>query len=778
MTMDFCANWTVCRKDTPDQVQQVTLPHDAMRTEPRSKCLNGANSGYFPGGRYLYEKDFTLAPEQLGGYIALVFEGVYRNAVVSVNGKELCRHAYGYTEFTVDISEVAQEGANHVTVDVDNSLEPNSRWYSGSGIYRPVHLIIKPKEHIANVQVLTKSIRPPVLSVSADCPADTVVSVWDGDTQVASGPVGDIEVPDGKLWDAEHPNLYRVVLSCAGDQEEVVTGIRELTWNPSVGVRVNGNEVKFRGACIHHDNGFLGAAEFDDAAERRVRILKEAGFNAIRSAHNPCSRAILRAADKLGMYIMDESFDMWYIPKTYHDYSRDFAQNYKEDLAAMVAKDISHPSVVMYSLGNENSELGQERGIDLLKEQAELVRSLDRTRIVTVGANLMLMSQAIYKDDGKPYKAEPMNPEDSKDLMAQLDKQSSTGFNMVMNLLPDMMLNATKGKKNGEKADKLVPYVDVLGLNYGTPRYAEDLERDPGRIYNGSETMVYKIADNWPLVMKYPQLIGDFVWTGWDYLGEAGTCGAWDYTEWGGLGLFDGAGTIDATGYQTACSYYMQIAYGLWKKPYLAVKPVSMAGKQYYHGAWRMTNALHSWSWQGYEGNKTEAEVYGLGDTAELFLNGKSLGKKKMKSNKAIFHVTYKPGTLTAKVYQNGALWGEDTLVTATREVILRAKAERTEMQANGQDLCYIDIELTDSKGELQPGVEKMVTVSVEGEGAELAAVGSARTRTAEVFHNGCHTTHFGRAQAILRASETPGPVKVTVSADGMQPAVLEIQVR
>lgn len=775
----FLSNWKVYRIDRPEEVKTVTLPHDAMITEPRGKCLNGANSGYFPGGRYVYEKDFEITAQQIGMYIALVFEGVYRCATVYLNGEKLAYHAYGYTEFTVDISSAVRAGTNHLKVDVDNSLEPNSRWYSGSGIYRPVHLVIKPKEHIENVRITTESISPAVVTVTADAPAGTTVKIYEGEALVAEGALGSLSIPNAKLWDADDPNLYRAVVSCGDDREEVEFGIRKITWIAQTGVCVNGKEVKFRGACIHHDNGFLGACEYDAAAERRIRILKEAGYNSIRSAHNPASRAILRACDRLGMYVMDETFDMWYITKTYHDYSRDFEENYKYDIVSLVNRDYNYASVLMYSIGNENSELGSEHGIQLLKEQADLVRSLDSTRIVTIGANLMLMGGKKLYSETTDYKREPLDPKDSKDLMANLDKQGSTGFNMVMNYLPILIQSASKGKKSAANTDKLVPYVDVLGLNYGTPRYEEDIARDPSRIYCGSETMSHGIVDNWEIVKKHHQIIGDFVWTGWDYLGEAGTCGAWDYPEWGGFGLFDGAGTVDATGYLTANDYYMQIEFGTYTKPYLAVKPVSMTGHKYFKGAWRMTNAVHSWSWNGFEGTKAEVEVYGIGAYAELIVNGKSIGKKKLKKNKAIFKTVYTPGTICAKVYNaDKTLWGEDQLTTAGNDTKLSVQAEKTVLRADTQDLCFINIELTDSNGELKPARDLDIRVQVEGNAVTLAGLGSARTRTAETFHADHHLTHFGRAQAILRSGATAGRAKVTISCDGCEPVTVEIETK
>ena len=777
MTNDFMRNWKFSRYDKPDDVRTVHLPHDAMILEPRCRCLNASKSGYFPGGRYLYEKDFEITPDQIGQYIAVVFEGVYRCATVYVNGKKLAYHAYGYTEFTVDISDAVQAGINHLKVDVDNSLEPNSRWYSGSGIYRPVHLVIKPKEHIQNVRVTTKSIFPAVITVTASAPAGTTVKIYDGEKLIAEGVPGDIEIPDAKLWNAENPNLYRAVLSCGTDTEEIEFGIRQLTWSAQTGVCVNGNEVKFRGACIHHDNGFLGACEFDAAAERRIRILKEAGYNSIRSAHNPASRAILRACDRLGMYVMDETFDTWYIPKTYHDYSRDFAENFKLDIASMVNRDYNYPCVVMYSVGNENSELGSDKGIRFFKEQTEFIKSLDSTRIVTIGANLMLMDgRKIYAED-TGYKREPLDPSKNDDRIADLDKYGSTGFNTVMNLTPMFMLNASKGQKNAAKTDKLVPFVDVLGLNYGTPRYEEDIAREPNRIYCGSETMSHAIVDNWEIVKKHHQIIGDFVWTGWDYLGEAGNSGAWDYPEWGGLALFNGSGTVDATGYLTANDYYMQIEYGTYTRPYIAVKPVSMTGHKYFKGAWRMTNAIHSWSWNGFEGTKAEVEVYGLGQYAELYLDGKCIGKKKLKKNKAIFKTTYQPGTLTAKVYRaDKTLWGEDTISTAGNETRLSVQVEKTVLCADGQDLCYLTISLTDAKGELKPAKDLDVQVKVEGDCVTLAGLGSARTRTDETFHADHHLTHFGRAQAILRTNTTEGTAKVTVCCNACEPVTVNLK--
>lgn len=776
MVIDFNRGWTVCKKGMPETSKVVNLPHDAMIEEPRRKCFNGGNSGYFPGGNYVYTKTFEVTNDMLGNYIALFFEGVYRLATVYVNGEKVAFHAYGYTEFEVDISDKVNVGANTVTVDVWNELEPNSRWYSGAGIYRPVSLIVKNKRHLKDVRITTKQINPAIITVTASEDAD--VEIYDGETLVASGKTGDIEIENAKLWDDLTPNLYRAVIKTPTDTVEEMFGIRTITFSAKTGVLVNGREVKFRGACIHHDNGVLGACDFEDASDRRIRILKEGGYNAIRSAHNPCSREILRACDKYGVYVMDESFDMWYIPKTHHDYSRDFFDNYKDDIKAMVEKDVNHPSVVMYSIGNENSEPYEEKGMLLAKEQADYVKSLDSTRIVTIGANLMLIRMHnIYKDKGE-YKREPLTEMDA--MTSKMEKATgSAGFNLIMSMLPKFMGKASKHKECGDIADRLDKYVDIVGLNYGDARYDIDFARDPERMYVGSETFAVSIYDNWNRVEKYHQLIGDFVWTGWDYIGEAGSCGAWDYIEWGKYPLLDGAGTIDICGYKTVVNYYMQICNGTYKNAYIGVAPVNYVGKKYQRGGWRLNNYIHSWSWQGCEGVKTTVEVYGKGVKAELFLDGKSLGKKTMKKNIATFAVKYRPGTLTAKVYdEKGNVWGEDKLVTSGNETIMNVSVDKKVLSANGQDLSYVFIEMQDKNGTYKPVVDKEVTVTIDGDAVTLQGFGSSRTRTDEVFGSNTHSTNFGQALAVLRAGYNAGKAKITVSAEGIDSVTFEVEVK
>ena len=400
MKYDLNLNWSCNGKP-------VNLPHDAMLEEKRdSSCRNGVNSGYFPGGKYTYEKTFEIADGDMGKKLVLHFEGVYQNCAVTVNDRKAGAHKYGYTAFDVDISDMVQAGENHLRVEVDNSLEPNCRWYSGSGIYRPVTLLV---DELDAPKIITKSYDPAIIRVEAD--ADTV-EILDGDKTAASGAPGEIVIPNARLWSAETPNLYTCVIRKDGKEWRGSFGIRLLEWDAKKGLRVNGKRILLRGGCIHHDHGVLGACDFRDAEYRRISILKENGFNALRIAHNPASQITLNICDELGMYVMNETFDGWYVPKTYHDYARWFDAEWKNDIAAMVNAAFNHPSVIMYSHGNEVSETASQKGAAACRMLTDYIHILDSSRPVTAGVNVLLnvytmLGIGVYKDKGE-YKAEPL----------------------------------------------------------------------------------------------------------------------------------------------------------------------------------------------------------------------------------------------------------------------------------------------------------------------------------------------------------------------------------
>lgn len=782
MIWDFNDNWTFSKEgETPIE---VTLPHDAMLLEERDgSCRNGVNSGYFPGGKYIYEKEFDITDEYLGKSIVIHFEGVYQNCTIVVNGQTMCNHKYGYTAFDVDISNVVRSGNNKITVYVDNSLEPNCRWYSGSGIYRPVQLLIREKEHIETVHIETISYNPSQIRVEVKTNATTngktpiLIEIYDGEALVASGQPGVIDVPNAKLWDAEHPNLYTCVVKTEKDEKQISFGIRKLEWSAKTGLLVNGQRVLLRGGCIHHDHGVLGACEFYDAEERRIRILKENGFNAVRIAHNPASQITLDICDRLGMYVMNETFDGWYVPKTYHDYARWFDTEWKKDITAMVESSRNHPCVIMYSTGNEVSETATQKGADVCKMLTDFVHSLDDTRPVTAGVNVLLnvyanMGMGVYKDKGD-YKPEPL----PKKGGYKEKKTGSAFFNAMAQKLGPLMFFMSKGKKGDKACFGAAEGLDILGLNYASSRYDEDAIKYPDRMMVGSETMVADLPYNWERVKKHPQLVGDFVWSAWDYLGEA-CIGDWTYHSYKGLPLLAGQGMIDITGKPLASMYFMQIVWGLRKKPFIGVRPVNHANEAPSTGAWQFTNAIDSWSWQGYEGTKATVEVYADAASVRLTLNGKEIATKPVKKYKAMFKVTYEPGTLRAEALdEKGNVISTHSLTSASEGTVLTVKPSKQLLVVNGQELCYLPIEFTDQEGNLKPYIEQKVEIEVNGV-VTLAGFGSALCKTDEVFDKNYHNSYRGRAIAVLRAGSVSGKAVIKIKSSGVESVEMEIEVQ
>ena len=766
MELNFNQGWRFRRAG--GAWENVTLPHDAMISEPRSAdAPGGVNSGYFPGGKYEYEKHFTVTDTNKS-YV-LHFEGVYQNCAVSVGGVLCGSHRYGYTAFDVDISDAVRAGENLVTVTVDNSLQPNCRWYSGSGIYRDVTLLMRDKNYIKTLQIETVSVSPAVIRVTSD--ADTV-EIYDGDTMVVSGVPGEIIIPNAKLWSAEHPHLYRCRAKSLTDETWVTFGIRGLKWSAETGITVNGETVKLRGGCIHHDHGVLGGREYRESEERRIRILKEQGFNAVRIAHNPASQITLETCDRLGMYVMNECFDGWYVPKTYHDYSRHFSEDWKADLAAMVESARNHPSVVMYSIGNEVSETATEKGAEVCGELADFVRSLDATRPVTAGINVLLnvyakMGLGVYKEKGE-YRPEPLE----RKAGYREKKSGSAFFNAMANKLGRLMFLMSAGKKGENAVKGAAKQLDIVGYNYASSRYDADAKAHPERIAVGSETMAADLPYNWERVKQYPQLVGDFVWSAWDYIGEA-CIGDWTYHSYPGLPLLAGQGMIDITGKPLAAMAFMQIVWGLRKEPFLAVSPLHHAHETPSKGAWQFTNGIDSWTWQGYEGEKATVEVYSAAPSVRLKLNGRTVGERKTKNHRAVFRLRYAPGTLRAEALrEDGKIMATSELKTGGSETILSIRPEKA--VAKPGEIVYVPIAFTDKDGVLKPYLEKTVALSVTG--GALLGFGSALCKTNEVFDQPHHRTYRGRALAVVRAGEGGSVIIIAESGAVSGKAEIEVQ--
>jgi len=778
MILDFNKSWIFYKPG--EKGVEIDLPHDAMQTEKRSPTVrNGVNSGYFPGGKYVYEKIFHVDEADLQKSFVLHFEGAYHNSKVLINGATAGSHRYGYTAFDVDISDHIQAGENAVTVLVDNSLEPNCRWYSGSGIYRPVSLLIRDRCYIKDVTIITKSTNPAVIEISAGSTAECKhkLEIYDKKALVYSGECGEITIENAHLWSAESPFLYTAVIKTETDERVVKFGIRKLEWSAKEGLTVNGERVLLRGGCIHHDHGVLGACEYRDAEERRIRILKENGFNAVRIAHHPASQITLDACDKLGMYVMNETFDGWYTPKTYHDYSRWFYSDWKSDIEAMVHSAKNHPSVIMYSIGNEVTETAEKKGAALCREMTDYVHSLDDTRPVTAGVNVLLnvytnLGMGVYRDKGN-YKPEPL-PEGKK---YKEKKTGSAFFNALTQKLGKLMFFMSSGRPGDIASKGAADGLDVLGLNYASSRYDYDAKKYPNRLMVGSETMVADLPYNWERVKKYPQLLGDFVWSAWDYLGEA-CIGDWTYHSYKGLPLLAGQGMIDITGKPLASMYFMQVVWGLRKEPFIAVRPINHAKEKPSTGAWQFTNAIDSWTWHGFEGERATIEVYADAHAVKLLLNGKEIGVKKIKKYKAIFKAKYEPGELIAVALdEEGNEIGKTTLRTGKKDISLTAKPEKDTITADKKSLCYIPIEFTDKEGELLPYIEETVKVTVEG-AAELLGLGSALCKTDERYISDNFKSYRGRLLAVLRSNGEKGKVKVTISSDICENITIELETR
>ena len=773
--IDFNDSWKF-KVQGDGEWKSVTLPHDAQLLAARSKdAPGGSGHAYFPGGIYEYEKQIEVPADWKDCHVELLFEGIYKDAQVSINGSRAALHHYGYTPFNVNLDGMLRYGeTNTITVVADNEKLPNSRWYTGGGIYRPVSLLVSKKTYLPwqGVKINTLSIDPAKIRVRSAVAGDAQntsvsVEILDNGKVIAAGNGADLElvVPGAQLWSEESPKLYdaHIVLKRGGEILDEVCerfGIRKLEWSPK-GLFVNGKETLLRGGCIHHDNGILGAAEFAESAKRKIRILRESGFNAVRIAHNPASTALLNACDEYGMYVMDEAFDMWYNRKNPYDYGCNFEECWKEDITALAEHDFNHPSVLMYSIGNEVAEPHEERGQIAGQKMIDLLHELDPDRPVTCGVNLMIIGRAakgngIYQDGKQNTGADKPQKEDKA-------SNGSLAFNIMASFIGTGMNKGGNSKKVDAISTPFCDALDIAGYNYGSGRYPLDGTAHPNRILVGSETFPQDICKNWEMVKKYPYLIGDFMWTSWDYLGEAGI-GAWSYT--GGVPfnrpypwLLAGAGVIDILGTPDASCRYAAVVWDQIDHPVIGVRPVNHPGVRPSKSVWRGTNAMESWSWKNCEGNKAYIEVYSKGDGVELFLNGKSLGKKKLKDHKAVYKTSFQPGTLTAVSYDaQGKKIAEHSLVSANGSRQVAAVPENT--KAGKGEIVYVDIEVRGENGIVESNDDRTLTVTAEG--AELLGFGSANPCTEESYTEGKFKTYYGRAQAVVRVGK-PGAAKIIV---------------
>lgn len=782
--------WTCRHLGDTAPGKTVTLPHDAMLAEPRTALsAGGTNTGWYEGYDYEYRRTLTVPENALADTHILEFEGVYHNAEVWLNGQKAAFRPYGYTNFYVDCAPYLHAGENELRVIARNADQPNSRWYSGAGIYRPVQLWTAGGAHIAlnGVKIRTLSLDPAVVEVRVKTTAPGTVRLTVDDLpavqQESDGEaVFALTLDNARLWTPETPNLYTCRVSFADDVVTETFGVRKVEWGTD-GFLLNGKRYIIQGACIHHDNGLLGAVCDPDAVARKVRLLKENGYNAIRSAHNPCSKALLAECDRQGMLVMDEYIDHWYIHKTEHDYVDYFNEWWRQDLTDMVEKDYNHPCVVLYSTGNEVSETAQKRGIALTKEMTDFLHGLDDSRPVTCGVNIFFnflssIGFGVYSDEKAKKEAE--RAEKAKQRGEKAARKKAVGsqfFNNLAGLLGDefMKRGATLHGCDVKTRDAFAN-MDIAGYNYGIYRYKHDLKKYPQRLILGSETFcndAYKFRE---LAKQEPRLVGDFVWAGMDYLGEV-MVGSWEYADYaetfdGGPGWVSaGSGRIDLTGKPLGEALYTRVALEADNGPYIAVCPVNHTGDRHSPSAWKMTNAMPSWSWTGCEGRKANVEVYARAARVELVLNGHTVGSKTLKNDcLARFSIPYESGTLEAVSYDAADHEiGRCKLQSAGGTTCLTLDAEEPTVKPGR--LCYIRLRYTDENGITKPLARGNIQVQVRG--GTLVGLGSACPFNKHSYLDSETDTYYGEALAIVRMGD--GEAMTIAASDGEYSAELTV---
>lgn len=763
----------------------LDLPHDwSIELERDPANPSGVSNGWFAMGRGWYARTID-APEAWRGKKVLVeFEGVYMNAEVWLNEDFLLCHPYGYTTFTVDLTPYLRCGAaNTLRVKVDNSAQLNSRWYSGSGIYRPAWLIVAEPVHVAHwgIAVTTPVITPEGATVhvetrvenDSDAPQDAQLEtrIYSPDGSMVANATAhgailagadhtfaqDLRVAQPKLWSPESPALYRLetLIQVNGQTtgtESTTFGIRSIACSTEQGFLLNGTPIKMKGGCVHHDNGVMGAASFPRAEERKVELLKASGFDAIRCAHNPPAPAFLDACDRLGMLVIDEAFDCWREGKNPFDYHLAFDDWWRRDITSMVERDRNHPSVVIWSIGNEVTERdGRSGGAAIARALAQHTRALDPTRPVTA---------------------------------ALCDVWSHAGRTWM-------------------DTDPVFAVLDIGGYNYQWREYRKDHERQPGRLMMGTETFPIEAYDNWMSVLELPYVAGDFVWTSMDYLGESGIGRVYfDEKERGGLGEYPWhqayCGDIDLAGFKRPQSYYRDILWGHGEKMYIAVHVPTTEGKTPHITLWGWPDVSASWTWPGNEGRSFRVDVYSACETVELFLNGKSLGVKATRHGgapamgeaapltvgrpiapdlqmTATFDVPYEPGELKAVGYDGDRPVAQTALTTVGAASGIRLTPDRATIAAARDSLCYVTVEVIDANGCLHPNAAHNILFTVKGEG-ELAAVGSGDPRSTERYRGNQRRAFQGRCVAVVKSNGMPGEIRLRAQADGLD--VGEVAVR
>jgi beta-galactosidase len=748
--------------------RNVDLPHDwsiedmpGKQTPFDPDAINQVSGGFTVGGSGWYRKTFSLDAGEKNKKVIIQFDGVYMNAEFWLNGQSLGNHPYGYTSFWFDITDKVKFGGENVLAVLVQNEGRNSRWYTGSGIYRHVWLKIMNPVHtdLWGVYITT----PAVTEENADVKIKTTVVNQGNDqanvklitriidkngvekAEITSEQLlgdgrkhefsQDLKVIDPELWSTDSPVLYLAVSEVYTGNEltditETRFGIRSISFDTAYGFRLNGRTLKLKGGCVHHDNGPLGARTYDRAEERRVELLKASGFNAIRCSHNPPSPAFLDACDRLGMLVIDETFDMWRIANNPHDYHLYFDEWWQKDVESMVRRDRNHPSIIIWSIGNEIRNMEHPDVIAVGKKLGDYIRTMEPTRPIAAAVN---------------------------------------------NLHP--------------QKDPFFAILDICGYNYAAGGdhlkksiYADDHERVPERIMVGTESYALEAFGAWMPVNDYNYVIGDFVWTAFDYIGEAsiGWRGYWQESSFYPWNLAY-CGDIDICGWKRPQSYYRD---ALWKpnqvsvfvtppEPSFPVNPEKQSWSK-----WEWHDVVPSWTWTGREGQSLEVTAYSSCEMAELTINGKSFGRKETNRSTeymATWQIPYVPGELKVTGINGKKKIASAMLLTAGVSTNIRMTPDKNIIKADNQDLSYITIELTDEKGILNPNADDLIKFGIEGSGV-IVGVGNANPLSIESYQLPQRKAWRGKCLVVVKSNGKPGEITLTVSAEGLPEAKMIIR--
>ena len=768
----FDYDWKFFLGDAPDAKsnnfndeswRKLDLPHDwGIEGKVNPKNTTGGGGGYFPAGIGWYRKTFQASDAWKANKIAIYFEGVYMNSEVFINGKSLGVYPYGYSSFSYDLTPYLHFGKeNVIAVRVDNSQQINSRWYSGSGIYRHVWMMVTNPIHVAHwgaaistpvvsakkATVLVKTKLKNETSSTQSILVKTII--WNKNSKSVGNGQLNVELPANSekeitqtinisnplLWTPETPDLYQAQIQVLKekkilDDTKTNFGVRSIRFTAENGFQLNGKTVKINGGCVHHDNGCLGSAAFDRAEERKIELLKAGGFNAVRTSHNPPSETFLNACDRLGLLVMDESFDCWKIGKNNNDYSKYFNEWWQRDLETMVLRDRNHPSIIMWSIGNEIPERGDHSAIETAKMLAGAIKKIDTARPIT----------SAIVDNGKDW----------------------------------------------SKFDTLMAVHDVAGYNYHLWSALSDHQRVSSRIIVQTESYPKDAFTNWKLVQDNKYVIGDFVWTAMDYLGESGI-GRWYYSgdvpgeHWEhDFFPYHGAycGDIDLIGWRKPISHYRSMLYNNSEKLYMAVREPAPEPLEIKETWWSVWPTWESWTWPDFEGKTVQVEVYSKYPKVKLYLNNKLIGEQattREQQFKATFAVPYSSGQLKAVGVDNGKEMESTMLKTSGDAAKIKLIADRKEILANGQDLSYITVEITDKDGIVQPNAANRIHFKIDGPGI-IAGVDNADMKDTDPYTGNTRKAWKGRALVVIKSTHDTGNIKLTVTSPILEETAINIK--